>query len=53
MNLRLINFLFMVIAVAGCSSTEMKPVENTQVVMLSIEDSVAGVDMSEFAYRNY
>ncbi len=53
MNLRVMSLVFIVIAVTGCSSTEMKPVENTQVVMLSIEDSVAEVDMSEFAYRNY
>ncbi len=53
MKFRLFSMVFIMASVMGCSGHQMKATQSAQVPLLSLDDSVANVDMSEFGYRGY
>ncbi len=53
MKYRMCGLIFLLASISGCSSKQTKTQETVVVSLPSIENSVAEVDMSEFAYRGY
>ncbi len=53
MKYHMCGLIFLVALTSGCSSKQIKTQETVLVNLPSIENSVAEVDMSEFAYRGY
>jgi hypothetical protein len=51
--IRLMTLAFTIIAVTGCSNSQLKTPDTAQLVTPSIEHSVAEEDMSKFGHRGY